>query len=85
MHWVVLNAALVATKLLEIKQKSMHDSSSETDAQWRKLAKKSTFVQNFCDRIVFSDEILLRGIRIVMPEALRNQTFDLAHEGQVER
>lgn len=83
-NWVASNAAPVAIKLLEIEQRSIHDEVIQAvkialrENIW---TGKALDLKIFANELCFSGEILLRGTRIVMPEVLRSQTLDLAHEG----
>lgn len=83
-HWVASNAMPVALKLTEIEQASESDKSIQSvrvaldRGEWSEdLSSFKLFATELC----FAGKILLRGNRIVIPEQLRRQTLDLAHEG----
>ena len=69
----------------EIKQASQSDGEIKqvndalTTNQIYRLPKA---FQNISDELSFVDQILLRGNRIVLPEALRQRAIALAHEDQ---
>lgn len=83
-HWVVSNATPIAMKLSEIEKCSMHDETIQAvkvgiyEDVWTEIAMAYKI---FATELCFSGGILLRNSRIVMPEKLRMQTLDLAHEG----
>lgn len=77
-------AAPVAIKLSEIQELSEADETilavknALYDNLWTESAKPfKVFETELC----FAGNILLRGTKIIMPEKLRPQTLDLAHEG----
>lgn len=83
-YWVVSNARPVALKITEIEQASDIDESIQSvrvaldQGMWSEDA--SPF-KLFATELCFAGKILLRGNRMVIPERLRKQTLDLAHEG----
>ncbi|XP_053690472.1 uncharacterized protein K02A2.6-like [Sabethes cyaneus] len=83
-HWVALNAAPVALKMIDIEQESEMDTSigavrtALQDGVWSDdAAPYKLFETELC----FAGKILLRGTRMVIPQSLRRRTLDLAHEG----
>lgn len=83
-NWVSANSAPVAIKLVTIEQQSMTDEAIQAvkrglnDGIWSEAALPFKL---FAVELCFAGEILLRGNRIVIPNTLRKQTLDLAHEG----
>lgn len=83
-HWVASNALPVALKITEIEQASEVDKSIQSvrdglhENVW---SEDATPFKLFATELCFAGMILLRGTRIVIPEALRMQVLDLAHEG----
>lgn len=82
--WVEANAAPKAIKLAEIETESATDSTIQLikkaieENNWpSEIQQYKIYEMEFC----FSGNILLRGTRIVMPEALRERVLNLAHEG----
>lgn len=83
-QWVTVNAAPVALKISEIEQKSEEDESIQAvriGLQQNVWSENAAPFKLFATELCFSDKILLRGSRIVVPEKLRMRTLDLAHEG----
>ncbi|XP_062541036.1 uncharacterized protein K02A2.6-like [Armigeres subalbatus] len=82
--WVASNALPVVLKMTEIEQASEADKAiqavrvSVEQGVWSEDAMP---LKVFATELCFAGNILLRGIRIVMPETLRLRTLDLAHEG----
>lgn len=83
-HWVASNATPVALKITEIEEASAADKSIQSvrialdQGEW---SGDSLPFKLFATELCFAGKILLRGTRIVIPELLRKQTLDLAHEG----
>lgn len=74
----------VAIQLIEIQNASQVDNEivgvkqSMNTGQW---PSELTLYQKIKDELCFSGDILLRGMRIVIPNELRLRTVQLAHEG----
>lgn len=82
--WIVSYAEPNAIKNDEIEDASSQDTeiqavkSAMDNNQW---TEKSSAFKPFENELCFAGGILLRGTRIVIPEKLREQTLQLAHEG----
>lgn len=83
-HWIVSFAEPKAIKIDEIDELSTQDDEIQavklaiTNDQWTEKAKAFKL---FANELCFARNILLRGTRIVIPQSLREQTMQLAHEG----
>lgn len=83
-RWIVTHAEPKALKLQEISAASTKDLTIQAVRKalkeniWNESAKP---FKNFETELCFSDEILLRGTRIVIPHELTRKTLELAHEG----
>ncbi|XP_055307867.1 uncharacterized protein K02A2.6-like [Sitodiplosis mosellana] len=81
---IAASAAPVAIKLAEIEELSQTDEiicavkKGLTDNDWEE---KAIPLKPFETELCLAGNILLRGVRIVMPEKLRQRTLELAHEG----
>ncbi|XP_055847378.1 uncharacterized protein K02A2.6-like [Episyrphus balteatus] len=83
-NWVVSQAVPVALKLEEIKCQSEVDAviqAVKISLNQNLWADEAAPFKVFATELCFAGDILVRGNRIVMPESLRKQTLDLAHEG----
>lgn len=83
-NWIAELATPKALKMNEIIKKSIKDKTilavkkAIYKGLWpEELKQFKLFEMELC----FAGDILLRGIRIIMPEVLREQTIQLAHEG----
>lgn len=83
-NWIIDHAEPKAVKIKEIEEESKRDPAicAMKDAvynnDWSELtALYKPFKTEFC----FRDDILLRGTKLVIPEALRQKMLTLAHEG----
>lgn len=73
-----------AITLAEIEENSLIDEEIQAVKESLKNGKwteKSSLFKAFEIEICFAGNILLRGTRIVIPQRLREQTLQLAHEG----
>lgn len=83
-RWIISYSEPKAMKNSEIEQASTEDGEIQSiktalnDQQWTELIKA---FKPFESELGFAGNILLRGTCIVMPEKLRQQTLQLAHEG----
>ncbi|XP_037028486.1 uncharacterized protein K02A2.6-like [Bradysia coprophila] len=84
-NWIVMHATPKAIPIERIEIDSLADKTIEsvkraTDTNdWSD--ELTTPFKHFATEFCFARNILLRGSRIVMPECLRNQKLELAHEG----
>ena len=81
---VALHAAPVALKIKEIERVSANDPELQAvrrclvEERWNSAPKQFLPVRN---ELTFIGHVILRGTRIVMPQALRKRVDSLAHEG----
>ncbi|XP_055525274.1 uncharacterized protein K02A2.6-like isoform X2 [Wyeomyia smithii] len=83
-HWVTSNAMLVALKITKIEQASDLDKSIQSvkvGLEQDVRSEDASSFRVFATELCFANKILLRGTRIVIPEALKLRVLDLAHEG----
>lgn len=82
--WIVTHAEPKALKIDEIGLVSAHDSEFQQikvaldDNNW---AGEISAFKPFGNELCFAGDVLLRGIRIVIPKELRERALQLAHEG----
>ena len=81
---VALHAAPAALKIKEIERVSAEDPELQAvrrclvEERWNSAPKQYLPVRN---ELTFIGHVILRGTRIVMPQALRKRVISLAHEG----
>ena len=81
---VALHAAPAALKIKEIERVSAEDPELQAvrrclvEDRWNSAPKQYLPVRN---ELTFIGHVILRGTRIVMPQALRKRVVSLAHEG----
>ncbi|XP_055527166.1 uncharacterized protein K02A2.6-like [Wyeomyia smithii] len=83
-HWVTSNAMPVALKITEIEQASDLDKSIQSvkvGLEQDVWSEDASSFRVFATELCFANKILLRGTRIVIPEAFKLRVLDLAHEG----
>lgn len=77
-------SAPIAVKLQEIEKESLNDGAIKAvrkgifNKEWKDVALP---FKPFESELCFSDNILLRGTKIVIPEILRSRVLEAAHEG----
>lgn len=82
--WILSQSEPKAIKLREIDEKSKNDEIIQAVKQamdtnvWNEASTPFKFIMN---ELCFAGNILMRGTRIVMPNALKEQLLHLAHEG----
>lgn len=83
-NWIIEKAEPKAMKLIEIEEQSKIDETIREIKQaldsdeWSNLTTPYKFVKT---ELCFTNDILLRGTRIIIPEKLRESILELAHEG----
>lgn len=83
-RWIVSYAEPKAIKIDEINEFSARNDeilAVKTALNGNQWLEKAIAFKPFANELCFAGNILLRGTRIVMPQDLREQTLQLAHEG----
>lgn len=83
-RWIVSYAEPKAIKIDEINEFSARNDAIlavKTALNGNQWLEKAIAFKPFANELCFAGNILLRGTRIVMPQDLREQTLQLAHEG----
>ena len=81
---IAIHAVPVALRIKEIEQVSAQDSELQAvrnclvEGKWDNAPKQYLPVRN---ELTFIGHVILRGTRIVIPQALRKRVVSLAHEG----